>query len=83
MREAIDYSRFDTPAHQAAQKACHHVIVCAVDGATRARVDGFLDAARAAGDVFGTMMCIAHLSGPCCRPPAEPTDGNGAGPGPA
>lgn len=66
-----DWTRFDTPAHQATQAACRHVIHCAVDGHTRAAVSANLDAARRIADPVLPVL-IAQLSGPCCLPPAEP-----------
>jgi hypothetical protein len=70
--EDIDFELFNTPQHQAAQRDCHHLIHCAVDGPTRKTVVGHLDYARRVGDANGTILRIAQLTGPCCLPPAEP-----------
>ena len=43
MGEDIDFELFNTAEHQAAQRDCHHLIHCAVDGPTRKTVVGHLD----------------------------------------
>jgi hypothetical protein len=63
------WSGFDTPAHHAAQDACHHLIHCAVDATTRRLVVQALDSARTVGDVAAFPLLLAQLTGPCCLPP--------------
>jgi hypothetical protein len=70
----IDWQRFNTAEHQAAQRTCHHLILCAVDGPTRKTVIEHLDYARRVGDSNDIIVRIAQLTGPCCLPPADPTD---------
>jgi len=69
----ICWERFNTPEHQAAQRNCHHLFHCAVDGPTRKAVVERLDYARKVGDSNDTTLRIAQLTGPCCLPPANPT----------
>ena len=69
MADPIDWTRFDTAAHRAAQSNCHHLISCAVDASTRAAVSRHLDYARSVGDGPGILLAIARLTGPCCLPP--------------
>jgi hypothetical protein len=68
---SVDWSRFDTAAHRAAQAACRHVIACAVGGATRKAVAEHVDYARSIGDVAALPVLIARLTGPCTLPPAD------------
>ena len=71
--EDIDFELFNTAEHQEAQRNCHHLIHCAVDGPTRKTVIGHLGYARRVGDSNDIMVRIAQLTGPCCLPPANPT----------
>jgi len=73
MADDIDWELFNTEQHQAAQRNCHHLIHCAVDGPTRKAVVERLDYARKVGDTNDTVLRIAQLTGPCCLPPADPT----------
>ena len=73
MADDIDFDLFNTEQHQTAQRECHHLIHCAVDGPTRKTVIGHLDYARRVGDANGTVLRIAQLTGPCCLPPADPS----------
>ena len=69
----IDFDLFNTEQHRVAQRECHHLIHCAVDGPTRKTVIGHLGYARRVGDANGTVLRIAQLTGPCCLPPADPS----------
>jgi hypothetical protein len=73
MADDINWDLFNTEEHQTAQRNCHHLIHCAVDGPTRKTVVEHLDYARTVGDSNDILVRIAQLSGPCCLPPAEPT----------
>jgi hypothetical protein len=67
--EPVDWSRFDSGGHRAAQAACRHVIHCAVDGTTRRVVSQMLAYARSVGDSNLTVLTLAQLTGPCAFPP--------------
>src|SRR5207248_2541687 len=66
----IDWELFNTAEHQAAQRNCHHLIHCAVDGPTRKTVIAHLDYARKVGDANDILVRLAQLTGPCYLPPA-------------
>jgi len=77
----IDWARFNTDAHKAAQAACVCLISCAVDGATRKAVVEHLDYVRRIGDIGVLPLLLARLTGPCCLPPMdEPTPTPDPGP---
>jgi len=69
--DPIDWARFDTDAHKAAQAACVCLIACAVDGATRQAVVEHLEYVRRIGDIGILPLLLARLTGPCCLPPAD------------
>ncbi|BEL12883.1 hypothetical protein Q0Z83_110740 [Actinoplanes sichuanensis] len=75
--EPIDWSRFDSDAHRAAQNSCRHFIRCAVDGTTRSAVSQMLGYARTVGDGNAIAVTLAQLTGPCTLAPAPP-DANGS-----
>jgi hypothetical protein len=76
----IDWELFNTAEHQTAQRNCHHLILCAVDGPTRKTVVERLDYARKVGDSNDTVLRIAQLTGPCCLPPTNPNTNPTTGP---
>ncbi|GAA0908645.1 hypothetical protein Vau01_118750 [Virgisporangium aurantiacum] len=69
----VDWSRFDTAVHRAAQANCRHVIACAVDAATRQAVAEDIDYARRVGDVRVLPLLIARLGGPSTLAPVQPS----------
>jgi hypothetical protein len=75
-----EFNCFDTPAHRAAQAACHHFIRCAVDADTRRATSADLGNARATGSNL-IPVYMAMFTGPCTSPPhradlADPTPGD-------
>jgi len=72
-------NRLANDAHATAQRNCHHLIHCAVDGPTRKTVVDHLDYARRVGDSNDILVRLAQLTGPCCLPPAEPANEGGLG----
>jgi hypothetical protein len=70
--EPVDWSRFDSDAHRAAQNSCRHFIRCAVDGATRRAVSQMLGYARTVSDGNAIAVTLAQLTGPCALAPAPP-----------
>lgn len=55
---------YDTPAHEAAQAKCFHVINHAIDAETRRAVQEAIDNARAT-DMSGFDIAMAQLTGEC------------------
>jgi hypothetical protein len=70
--DRVDWSRFDSDAHRAAQSSCRLFIRCAVDGTTRSTVSQMLGYARAVGDGNAIAVTLAQLTGPCTLAPVPP-----------
>jgi hypothetical protein len=64
-----DFSKFDTSEHRAAQRACACLIHHAIDAATRRKVWGNLQNARASADPVALETTLAQLTGDCPHRP--------------
>jgi hypothetical protein len=64
-----DFSKFDTPGHRAAQRACACAVHHAIDAQTRRGVWQNLQNARASADPIGLMVALVQLTGHCPHRP--------------